>query len=366
MHNVLVDVTAIDEVGNTSTKLIDVIESGNSDSQGYVASQHYFNTYIVGEKAEMKKKAIDVGAVCASYSELYELGAYNDTWEGEMWTSYNGVPYPKKLSTPQSDILEETDLFPMERDPLETKLIGIYEAYKDSNDKLRSLSSKNSLGNVNFTNFKQYSRNRNTGLNFENANDGYRLVTFEMHCMMAWLFYGYYGTTNCQAVCGFGTNAYDKETGLKNSIGMTDTDSTSGNAGSIKFWGLENWWGNKSEWIDNLQTIDGSGGTKLMDLAGNTIESFQFHNTGGGNCITSFTHHNKGFLIVNSVTTNNNYDSYFCDGFWLGGSGCVGFRSGTYANPGGGVGFLSLDYAPSDANALRGSRLAYCGDYYIA
>lgn len=110
MHNVLVDVTAVDEIGNTPTKLIDIIEGGNLDVQGYTASQHYFNAYIVGEKAEMKKKAIDVGAVCASYSELYELGVYNDTWDSEVWTSYNGVPYPKKLSAPQSDVLEETDL----------------------------------------------------------------------------------------------------------------------------------------------------------------------------------------------------------------------------------------------------------------
>lgn len=84
-----------------------------------------------------------------------------------------------------------------------------------------------------------------------------------MHCVMAILFYAQYGHTNCQEKIGAGSNTFAKQCGQTNANGMNDTKGTSpvsglndagadGNAQSINFWGLENWWGNKHEWIDNV------------------------------------------------------------------------------------------------------------------
>lgn len=136
-------------------------------------------------------------------------------------------------------------------------LIGTYEAYYGDN-KLQSISGVSSSGNISQERFIQYSRNRGTG---------YMIVDWYMHCIMAFLFYAWYGNTNSQKICGAGTDSYRKTTGETNSLGMTDTEggvigegnnstwdtSKNGNQGSINFWGLENWWGNKYEWIEGIE-----------------------------------------------------------------------------------------------------------------
>lgn len=133
-------------------------------------------------------------------------------------------------------------------------LIGTYEANYEGN-KLQSISGISSTGNISQAEFIQYSRNRGTG---------YMIVDWYMHCIMAFLFYAWYGNTNSQKICGAGTNSYQKITGETNSLGMTDTEggvteegtwdtSKNGNQGSINFWGLENWWGNKIEWIEGIE-----------------------------------------------------------------------------------------------------------------
>ena len=113
-------------------------------------------------------------------------------------------------------------------------LIGVYEAYV-SGSNLYSRSGVGSTGNVSQADFKQYASNRGTG---------YTLVKWKHHCIMAFLFYAWYGKTNSQAVCGSGTGSYGKSTGQTDALGMDDTVAGgNGDSGSINFWGLENWWG---------------------------------------------------------------------------------------------------------------------------
>lgn len=158
-------------------------------------------------------------------------------------------------------------------------LIGAYEAYYD-NTKLRSISGVESSGNISQEDFIQHSRSRGTG---------YMIVDWTMHCMMAFLFFAYYGNTNSQRICGAGTNSYEKQTGGTNSLGMTDTEggiistqqdegggensswdtSKNGNQGSINFWGLENWWGNKNEWIEGIEWTTEGEGVGNYTLVGN-------------------------------------------------------------------------------------------------
>ena len=99
-----------------------------------------------------------------------------------------------------------------------------------------------------------------------------------MNCLIALLFYGYYSSLDSQGQCGYGTNNvanytyYPKITGLTDDLGMTDTDSITGNGASVpdkeqikagegsdiksvNFWGIENCWGDTSEWIDNLHVM---------------------------------------------------------------------------------------------------------------
>lgn len=95
--------------------------------------------------------------------------------------------------------------------------------------------------------------------------------SYKIHQLMAYLFYGYYGTLDSQSVCGYGTQTYSsatnkfyaKDTAIAEIAPMIDTDVFNGtnnttdntiiesknNASlkSIRFWGLENWWGNVQE-----------------------------------------------------------------------------------------------------------------------
>lgn len=123
-------------------------------------------------------------------------------------------------------------------------LIGAYETFVEQWDDyyvLRSISGVTSTGNKTHDEFNAYSVNR---------GPGYQIVDWQMHCVLGCLYYAMYGNTNSQAEIGAGTSIYYKETGQTDNLGMEDTKaSTNGNKQSINFWGLENWWGNKSECI---------------------------------------------------------------------------------------------------------------------
>lgn len=157
---------------------------------------------------------------------------------------------------------------------------GVYKMYV-KNNQARSISGQIPTRNISQT--TSFARARVRG----QVNYGMRLVNYNIHRLMALLYYGYYGTLNSQDGCGYGTTTvvngsyYSKKTGLCNSLGMTDTTNdtgltTSGNgtvdattedgqnqiiAGygvdikSVNFWGLENWWGDINEWMDDLMVM---------------------------------------------------------------------------------------------------------------
>lgn len=86
---------------------------------------------------------------------------------------------------------------------------------------------------------------------------------------MAFLFYAQYGNTNSQGKIGQGTYSYEKETGQTDALGMSDTvKGGNGSSGSINFWGLENWWGNKYEFMEGLTTATNDEGIVVMRVEG--------------------------------------------------------------------------------------------------
>ena len=154
---------------------------------------------------------------------------------------------------------------------------GVYKMYI-KNNQARSISGV--IPTRDISQITSISRARSRG----QINYGMRLVNYNIHKLLAFLFYGYYGTLNSQDVCGYGTTTeanntyYAKKTGLCNNLGMTDTINNTGevNSGngtvdestedgiaqiiagygtdikSVNFWGLENWWGDIFEWMDDL------------------------------------------------------------------------------------------------------------------
>lgn len=149
------------------------------------------------------------------------------------------------------------------------KLIGVYPACL-INNRLYSLSGKRPLGDASQNKSKIRAKAR--GENFS-------LCDYDMTKLFAFLFYGYYSSLGSQQICGYGTKnnvnstIYTKITGGTDELGMTDTDTTTGNGASspsdeqikagigsdiktVNFWGLESCWGDMNEWLSDLRVME--------------------------------------------------------------------------------------------------------------
>lgn len=236
-------------------------------------------------------------------------------------------------------------------------LIGVYEAYSEG-EKLYSRSGVTSSGNISQANFKAYARNR---------GNGFRIVDWQMHCVMAILFYAQYGHTNCQDKIGKGTSSSSKQCGQTNANGMNDTKGTSpvsglndaganGNSQSINFWGLENWWGNKYEWIDNVvvdsyvwKVTEPDGTVRTPGKAG-SVSTYITKMLFGDQC---------DLIPLESKGTET---TGFCDyGYTTSSSARVVRRSSGSASAGGGVAYVGADSVSSSSDSSYGSRLAFRG-----
>ena len=236
-------------------------------------------------------------------------------------------------------------------------LIGVYEAYSEG-EKLYSRSGVTSSGNISQANFKAYARNR---------GNGFRIVDWQMHCVMAILFYAQYGHTNCQDKIGKGTSSSSKQCGQTNANGMNDTKGTSpvsglndaganGNSQSINFWGLENWWGNKYEWIDNV--VVNSYNWEITEPDGTVRKPGKAGSS--SNYITKMMFGDCCDLIPTAASCSET--TGFCDYYYGSSSSARVVRRSDYdADAGGGVACVDAHSASSYAFSSYGSRLAFRG-----
>lgn len=230
-------------------------------------------------------------------------------------------------------------------------LIGAYEAYNSSSN-LYSVSYKISTYNVSQADFKTYARAR---------GEGFSLVKWKHHCIMAMLYYTMYNNTDCQNNIGKGTNSSGKKTGTTNSLGMSDTISGgTGDSNSINFWGLENWWGNRYEWMDNI-VVDARV-WKVTEDDGTVRQA-------GTGCyssgyITKLLFGENIDLIPTAV--NGSSKTGFCD-YYIQPSDIsyVARRSSSNSSTDGGVAYVDLNLHSQNTNTHSGSRLAFRGNIVI-
>lgn len=341
-------------------------------------------------------------------------------WKTEPYT-------PVGLSTPDPDYVLVTmcNKIPVGEDKSKwqrwskNKLIAVYPSTQ-INNKLYSLSGKRQTNNISQTNSKARARAR---------GNGFTLVDYQMNCLIALLFYGYYSSLDSQRQCGYGTynsvysTYYPKVTGLTDDLGMVDTDSITGNGASdpdeeqvragegsdiksVNFWGIENCWGDASEWLDNLHVMEARRNignnvaniTYFLEDYLNVYPSIELTENGVTRTITKadvdeFETTQKFIAICDSsgniqriikafVGNANNYikkmqfgdnadiaikefgannTTYFCDYGGVYSAGSVAFRSWYSAVAGGGVGCLSLIYSAGVAYSYIVSRLLFEG-----
>ena len=228
-------------------------------------------------------------------------------------------------------------------------LIGAYEAYYGDN-KLQSRSGVESSGDISQADFKSYAAARGVG---------YQLVDWQMHCVLGCLFYAMYGNTNSQAICGKGTNSDTKPCGETNSLGMNDTKAeTNGNTMSINFCGLENWWGNKYEWMEGIEST-AADTVQILSPDPSNGRSFTWYKN-----FSYGKHYRFGkYLDLSKDVTESGSDStYYCDfNFGPTTSARVGGRSYNAASSYGGASFANANNNSSYTYRSNGSRLAFRG-----
>ena len=241
-----------------------------------------------------------------------------------------------------------------------------------------------------------------------NGGTGFHLISFAAHTIMALLGYALYLDVDIQAQCGRGTPTHytynnatyylPRITGLCDELGMTDTSANdvdtwtsqtrivegttvdvSGDK-SVNFWGLENWWGNVAEWVDNVLTINSSRSIGIFDLGvtfgnngtatlnGSSISPLQTVvsavEQNSNQCITKmqFYDTNGDFvgLMPKNVTTDANYTTGYCASSYVAAqASMVAYRSSGSAALSGGLGCLSVYHALSGVDPGVGSRLLY-------
>lgn len=233
-------------------------------------------------------------------------------------------------------------------------LIGCYEANYDSTNGLRSISGVASSGAISQSDFKAYAEAKGTG---------FQLVDWEMQNVMAILFYAWYGNTNSQAICGSGTSNFTKETGQTDSLGMMDTTTENGNSMSINFWGLENWWGNKWEWMQDVKT---SGAGIIVDTPASGGNSRRLDFPQLGNSYYPSKMKFGKYCDCVGTAINGTTTSGYCDyQYALASYGRVTKRSGPYSSSESGLVCVNASNSPSLPDATVGSRLCYRGPFTI-
>lgn len=234
-------------------------------------------------------------------------------------------------------------------------LIGVYEAYNGSS-KMYSRSGVASTGNVSQSTCKTYAANRGTG---------YQLVDWQMHCVMGCLYYAMYGNTDCQSSIGKGTKANDKPTGQTNSLGMTDTVvGINGNSMSINYWGLENWWGNKSEYIHDYDNPANSSSATVNDPVNGGTRSLPIFDYSGYPKKMKFGRY-LDLIVTTNDPKNGSSTKGYCDSQqWPSRTNSrprVVTRSSSGSGTSGGVACANADNTASGTSSSFGSRLAFRG-----
>ena len=246
---------------------------------------------------------------------------------------------------------------------------GAYEAYL-IDDVLRSVSGVSSVGTISQAQAVKYAQNR---------GKGFQLFDWEMHKDAGNLHFFKYGNTDSQGVCGYGTNNYQKVTGLTNALGMRDTVSYYKEKGgsnpqaegayrdgvnyqSVNVLGYENFQGNKAEWLQyvtvNKTAADGRWFITMPDGTERVVQGITVYNAD-----IYPTHMVWGrYMDLIAAKEGGSTSSHWFDRFYVGtGLSRVVYRSYSYAHALGGVSSAYASYDSSYTHAVIGVRLAFRG-----
>lgn len=209
---------------------------------------------------------------------------------------------------------------------------------------------------------------------------GFDIVDYEAHCKVAWMQYAKYGNLNSQAIIGVGADSFTRIIGTTASLGNNDgTDSN-----NTTIFGLENWWGDKWEWMGGfyewnnnnkgeVYVFDGflnstsiTGNPLTMGLVSSASEYRKLNYTVTSDqdgYISKMLLGEYGDLLP--IEFNGSSSTFWADYGWVSLGSVVALRSFANANVNGGASCLYLDSSPSYASAYIGSRFLYRGNIEV-
>ena len=234
--------------------------------------------------------------------------------------------------------------------------IGAYLGYKDSNNKLRSLTGKTVTGNITIGAARTAAQ----------ANGaGYEQLSFNKLTALQVLYVVMFKNLNSQAALGQGyTSASNfRDTGATDEKGMTYGTNTAASADdTVKFLGIEDFYGNLYQWVDGYV----SGNNIVLVADGNfndTGDGYESH-ARHGSVSYSYIKDVEGdnILAFTPKTGGASTTTYYADYGHIGNSACVPYFGGFYGNGASAGAFqLGCDCSASSAYANFGARLTFCG-----
>lgn len=289
----------------------------------------------------------------ADNSNLYIDGApaLTDGTEGDvMW--YHPDIYLKNTapdSAESSLMFSETEIDggnPIDVFP--AGLIGAYKASKNDSDEMCSVSGGPPTGSINSANWDVYAANK---------GEGWSIITYNDHRLIAALFYAIYGERNSQTVLGAGALDYNGGlTGNTNYLGNNDSVSAVADE-ACNFLGIEGVHGWISEWVSGvvinggIWTITNEDGT-TREVAGST----------GTEYITRMAFQDSDIFDLVPTALGGSSSTHFCDfNYGSTDSGRVLDRASCNTITNGGVSYASTSNDSSSTYANIGSRLAFHG-----
>ena len=234
--------------------------------------------------------------------------------------------------------------------------IGAYLGYKDSNNKLRSLTGKTVTGNITIGAARTAAQ----------ANGaGYEQLSFNKLTALQVLYVVMFKNLNSQAALGQGyTSASNfRDTGATDEKGMTYGTNTAASADdTVKFLGIEDFYGNLYQWVDGYV----SGNNIVLVADGNfndTGDGYESH-ARHGSVSYSYIKDVEGdnILAFTPKTGGASTTTYYADYGHIGNSACVPYFGG-YFDFGANAGAFQLCCycSASDVYPVIGARLTFCG-----
>lgn len=238
--------------------------------------------------------------------------------------------------------------------------LGAYKGFKDSSNKLRSLSGKTITANQTIGTFRTQAQAN--GKSNGNGGSGYDQSAFYQLTYRQAMYVLKYKNLDSQSAVGRGYvdgNSAATKTGNTNTKGMNYGETTGKQ--QMKLFGLEDFWGNVYEFIDGLYS----------DASRNIMTATQgFNDTGSGytNQGQGATSNVSGYMSKPQGGTHTGFvpkessgseTTYFCDSASLGASRLACFGGSWDDASGAGAFRLYVAHSASYSSANYAARLMY-------